>query len=309
MAKRGENIYKRKDGRWEGRFIKGYDLSGKAQYGYMYAHSYADVKEKLNQKRGGSLLQCGNSERIVYQDLITAWLNSLQINIKESTYARYYHLAHSHIIPRLGKYKVDRITNRTIEEYNGFVKGNNFEGYLNDWEGHDPTQFRTNMFDAPELRTINPSDIEGISLGDNDIADPAIFWSQHMTGGTENSFKEIAALIPEVQKELSMGRSLDDLIEDPRLGKCASLYFDPANMPEVIECDGYYEFQSNGRHRILAAREMGYDMPVKVIGTRNRITADGILNENMGKASVSTIHNTERKRQPSSVLVNSVALI
>lgn len=124
MAKRGENIYKRKDGRWEGRFIKGYDLSGKAQYGYVYAHSYADVKEKLNQKRGGSLLQCGNSERIVYQDLITAWLNSLQINIKESTYARYYHLAHSHIIPRLGKYKVDRITNRTIEEYIAFLMQN-----------------------------------------------------------------------------------------------------------------------------------------------------------------------------------------
>ena len=187
----------------------------------------------------------------------------------------------------------------------GFVKGNNFEGYLNDWEGHDPTQFRTNMFDAPELRTINPSDIEGISLGDNDIADPAIFWSQHMTGGTENSFKEIAALIPEVQKELSMGRSLDDLIEDPRLGKCASLYFDPANMPEVIECDGYYEFQSNGRHRILAAREMGYDMPVKVIGTRNRITADGILNENMGKASVSTIHNTEVNAKKNSVIAST----
>ena len=48
MAKRGENIYKRKDGRWEGRFIKGYDLSGKAQYGYVYAHSYTNVKEKLN---------------------------------------------------------------------------------------------------------------------------------------------------------------------------------------------------------------------------------------------------------------------
>ena len=90
----------------------------------MYAHSYADVKEKLNQKRGGRLLQCGNSERIVYQDLITAWLNSLQINIKESTYARSYHLAHSPIIPRLGKYKVDRITNRTIEEYIAFLMQN-----------------------------------------------------------------------------------------------------------------------------------------------------------------------------------------
>lgn len=40
MAKRGEIIYNRKDGRWEGRFIKGYDLSGKDQYGYVYAHSH-----------------------------------------------------------------------------------------------------------------------------------------------------------------------------------------------------------------------------------------------------------------------------
>lgn len=117
MAKRGENIYKRKDGRWEGRFIKGYDLSGKAQYGYVYAHSYANVKEKLNQKKGARTQLYDNSEKILYRDLITAWLNALQINIKESTYARYYHLTHSHIIPWLGKYQVERITNHTIEEY------------------------------------------------------------------------------------------------------------------------------------------------------------------------------------------------
>ena len=32
MPRRGENIYKRKDGRWEGRYIKQYDIKGKAQY-------------------------------------------------------------------------------------------------------------------------------------------------------------------------------------------------------------------------------------------------------------------------------------
>lgn len=188
----------------------------------------------------------------------------------------------------------------------GFVKGNNFEGYLNDWEGHDPNQFRTNIFDLPEIRTINPNDIEGIGLSNNDIADPSLFWSQHMTGGTEISFKEIAALIPEVQNQLSMGRSLDDLIENPHLGKCASLYFAPVNMPKVIECDGYYEFQSNGRHRILAAREMGYDMPVEVIGTRKRITADGILNEKMEKAFAYTVHNTEANAKRNSVIAATV---
>ena len=36
MPKKGENIYKRKDGRWEGRYIKGYLADGKAKYAYVY---------------------------------------------------------------------------------------------------------------------------------------------------------------------------------------------------------------------------------------------------------------------------------
>lgn len=47
MARRGENIYKRKDGRYEGRYIKRYDLAGKAVYGYIYSNSYREVKERL----------------------------------------------------------------------------------------------------------------------------------------------------------------------------------------------------------------------------------------------------------------------
>ena len=47
MARRGENIYKRKDGRYEGRYIKYYDISGKAAYGYVYSRSYSEVKELL----------------------------------------------------------------------------------------------------------------------------------------------------------------------------------------------------------------------------------------------------------------------
>lgn len=36
MPRRGENIYKRKDGRWEGRYIRGRTPAGKAEYGYVY---------------------------------------------------------------------------------------------------------------------------------------------------------------------------------------------------------------------------------------------------------------------------------
>ena len=47
MARHGENIYKRKDGRWEGRYIKGYDAEGKAKPGYVYGKTYKEAKEKL----------------------------------------------------------------------------------------------------------------------------------------------------------------------------------------------------------------------------------------------------------------------
>lgn len=42
MPRRGENIYRRKDGRWEGRYIKE-KIGNKAKYGYVYAHSYQEV--------------------------------------------------------------------------------------------------------------------------------------------------------------------------------------------------------------------------------------------------------------------------
>ena len=50
--RRGENIHKRKDGRWEGRFISAYGEKG-AIYTSVYAHTYVDCAEKL------ALAKCG----------------------------------------------------------------------------------------------------------------------------------------------------------------------------------------------------------------------------------------------------------
>ena len=41
--KKGENIFKRKDGRWEARYIKGYELSGKIKYGFCYGKTYKET--------------------------------------------------------------------------------------------------------------------------------------------------------------------------------------------------------------------------------------------------------------------------
>ena len=58
------------------------------------------------------------------------------------------------------------------------------------------------------------------------------------------------------------------MLADPDLGPCAGIYFNPnhGNAPTLLEGDGFYVFQSNGRHRILAAKELGYSFPIRVIG-------------------------------------------
>ena len=51
MSRKGENIYKRADGRWEGRYKYGFDKNGKAKYKSVYAKTYKDCKEKMNNEK------------------------------------------------------------------------------------------------------------------------------------------------------------------------------------------------------------------------------------------------------------------
>lgn len=65
MAK-GENIFKRKDGRWEARYIRGYELSGKIKYGFCYGKTYKEAKEKVTQCKpvvaSGTPIQSGETQ-------------------------------------------------------------------------------------------------------------------------------------------------------------------------------------------------------------------------------------------------------
>lgn len=47
MPRKGENIYKRKDGRWEGRYKVGYNDLGIAKYRSIYGKSYQSVKRNF----------------------------------------------------------------------------------------------------------------------------------------------------------------------------------------------------------------------------------------------------------------------
>ncbi len=119
MPRKGENIYKRKDGRWEGRYIKNYGLDGKARYGYIYGKTYAAVKQALRDQQSAIVINKSLSSRgsALYEDILCSWLEAQRINVKESTYARYYQVLHTHIIPAIGKVMVDKISTQLIEQY------------------------------------------------------------------------------------------------------------------------------------------------------------------------------------------------
>lgn len=146
-----------------------------------------------------------------------------------------------------------------------FVKGDHYDQFESDYYTQDNSTYTE--YEIPQERDISPSLIEGIHLGKSEVENPSIFWEQHEKGGTAESFQEIASHIPEVRERLASGDSLDDLANDEKLSECASIYF--KNKPQVIERDGYYEFDSNGRHRIMATRALGYDIPVSVVGKRS----------------------------------------
>lgn len=121
MPRKGENIYKRKDGRWEGRYIRTRDVNNKAQYGYVYGKSYKAVKQELINRQAfcrQPLLE-ETTSNILYGNLLDKWLSSSKLNTKESTHARYSHLIRTHIKPNLGKCALGELTTQKIEDFIG----------------------------------------------------------------------------------------------------------------------------------------------------------------------------------------------
>lgn len=117
MPRKGENIYKRKDGRWEGRFIKGYKPDGKAAYGYVYGYTYKEAKEKLNLATTAKAnVSLPKKNAATFADISQQWLFSQKTRVKESTYNKYSNLLHLYILPYIGGLCVDKIAYEDIAQ-------------------------------------------------------------------------------------------------------------------------------------------------------------------------------------------------
>ncbi|MEY8392155.1 site-specific integrase [Lachnospiraceae bacterium] len=122
MARKGENIYKRKDGRWEGRFIVERKECGKARYQSVYGKTYLETKEKLrvsiiSHQEKKSTAQHLPNEETLFTNILLDWLSTLKPYIKESSYNRYFNQIHKNIIPYFKDKYISEIDTASLQQY------------------------------------------------------------------------------------------------------------------------------------------------------------------------------------------------
>ena len=91
MQRRGVNIYLRKDGRWEARYIERYE-GGKAKYRSVYGNTYLKAKRRrLEETYNIKHAKLSTWHAALIEDLCMHWLDSKKKAVKESTISMYRH--------------------------------------------------------------------------------------------------------------------------------------------------------------------------------------------------------------------------
>ena len=121
MPKRGENIRKRKDGRWEARV-----LTDTGKYKSIYANSYYEVKEKAKNSESNNK-KPKLQHNLTFAQVCSEWIKENELRNKKSTTAIYNQICNKHIIPYFGHLKPNNIDRNQV---NIFIKSKIFQGKL-----------------------------------------------------------------------------------------------------------------------------------------------------------------------------------
>ncbi len=120
MPKKGENITKRKDGRYEAKYVKERDELGRiVKYGSVYAKSYCEVKRKREEKLKN--LTSENKKLISDKNNLISvalkeWLDA-KLALKDSSYTNYYSIINSKIIPFFANKTINDINETLILKF------------------------------------------------------------------------------------------------------------------------------------------------------------------------------------------------
>lgn len=137
MARKGSNIYKRKDGRYEGRVPVGYRENGSLKYKSVYARTLSEVREKMAQFYSVRQENTVSSLKLTVRDAAEQWLCSAKLRVKESSYANYSNIVSKHILPALGG---EYFSSLTTQKLNNFIHSKLQYGRL---DGHGGLSAKT----------------------------------------------------------------------------------------------------------------------------------------------------------------------
>ncbi len=124
MAKRranGEgNLRKRSDGRWEGRYTAGYDPdTGKRIIKNVLGKTQAEVREKLKLAvEDSQKVDASKGRNLTVGQWAALWFeNYAKPSVRESTAEYYRNYIEKHIVPRIGKIKLNKLTTLDIQKF------------------------------------------------------------------------------------------------------------------------------------------------------------------------------------------------
>ena len=120
--KSGEGLLrKRKDGRWEGRVVIGYDEKGLPITKNVTAKTKAACVEKLKELKK-QVVPVKTKIDITSKSEFGVWLdfwykNYSEMNLKETTKAGYRNAIYNHIIPSLGEIPLEELTPEVFQKF------------------------------------------------------------------------------------------------------------------------------------------------------------------------------------------------
>ncbi len=128
MPRVGKNIYKRKDGRWEGRYIKAHE-NGRAKYKSVYGHSYKELSAKLSAAKADVYKKASTVKAGTVDTIAKEWLDEASATLKESSINKYEDLINRYIIPYFKNDDFTDITNEKLISFsnNLHVRGGTYK--------------------------------------------------------------------------------------------------------------------------------------------------------------------------------------
>ena len=122
MPRRGMNIYRRKDARWEGRIKKeSYGSTGR-KYWYFYGKSYAEVKKKMDDARKKNKINT-IPQKYTICEVMEIWFKERSPYWKPTTYATYRSMADKYILPGIGNVHVRCMDEEMMEKFLSEIRG------------------------------------------------------------------------------------------------------------------------------------------------------------------------------------------